>query len=128
MPMNTNYAVGLGERTRLGCIKPAPSPVCLEALALTKRLDSFSAPEVADEASATAPEGGCAPHERLRGRRGNEAETIVSHKIRLVTSAATRFMVPMRAKFGVELSMNRKVGASLRARRGLAMGKRRAGD
>ena len=43
-------------------------------------------------------------HERLRSRRGNEAETIVSHKIRLVTSAATRFMVPMRAKFGVEAS------------------------
>ena len=41
-------------------------------------------------------------HERLRSRRGNEAETIVSHKIRLVTSAATRFMIPMRAKFGVE--------------------------
>ena len=41
-------------------------------------------------------------HEPLRSRRGNEAETLPSRKIRLVTSAATKFILPMRAQFFVE--------------------------
>ena len=58
--LSHSNSVGVGERTRLGCIKPAPSPVCLEASAVTKPLDFVPAPEVADEASATAP-GGALP-------------------------------------------------------------------
>ena len=47
-----------------------------------------------------AQSGKWLPIEALRSRRGDEAETIPFHKIRLVTSAATRFIISMRAQSG----------------------------
>ena len=49
-----------------------------------------------------------ASHEPLRSRRGNEADFVGGGGFRRVTSAATRFMGPMRFKMKRRLSMSPK--------------------